>query len=169
MSQPQLQVPVLSLKARRNANENFRKRVKTLSSKCSELWRDYEADTYFIVHRNGRFYIYTSTDEPSWPLGPEKLQNIPSTSEKVTSTFRRVKPVDAHEKPKKSWGFCVDCMRYRPTRKSYWNGTDTCGNWVAWDRAVGMQNFLYNAPSVGERSGRVFVLASMPRSAGVSA
>jgi hypothetical protein len=60
-------------KARRGKNENFRKRIQTLSNKCSELQQDYEAKVYFVVCRNGRFYTYTSTDEPSWPPGTEEL------------------------------------------------------------------------------------------------
>ena len=59
------------------ANENFRKRLQTLGSKCSELWQDYEADVYFAVHRNGRFFTFASPDDPSWPLEPETLV-IPS-------------------------------------------------------------------------------------------
>ncbi|KAF1994103.1 hypothetical protein P154DRAFT_502388 [Amniculicola lignicola CBS 123094] len=65
-------------------------------------------------------------------------------SQEIEKLLKRVKPVDARGKSKRTWGFCIDCMRYRPTRKSYWNGKVTCGNWAAWDRAVRCWNTKFS-------------------------
>ncbi len=34
--------------------------------------------------------------------------------------LRLVKPLNAAGRPKKAWSICVDCLQYRPTKKSYW-------------------------------------------------
>lgn len=48
--------------------------------------------------------------------------------------LKRFRPRDSHGKHIRSLNLCVDCMRYRPTRKAYWTAvlakTDTEG----WDR-----------------------------------
>jgi hypothetical protein len=41
---------------------------------------------------------------------------------KMEELLRRVKPLDARGRPKRTWAVCCDCLRYRPTRKSYWKG-----------------------------------------------
>ncbi|KAF2184250.1 hypothetical protein K469DRAFT_580117 [Zopfia rhizophila CBS 207.26] len=64
------------LRTKRVENENYRKRLETLGSKSSELCRDYKAEVYFVAYRNGRFYTFTSTDEPSWPPGPDTLVSL---------------------------------------------------------------------------------------------
>jgi len=41
----------------------------------------------------------------------------------------RIKPLNGRGCEKKSWAVCYDCMRYRPTMKSYWKGKR--GDWVS--------------------------------------
>ncbi|KAF2194715.1 hypothetical protein K469DRAFT_706204 [Zopfia rhizophila CBS 207.26] len=77
---------------KRAANESFRKRIKTLGNKFSDLWLGHEADIYFVAHRNGRFYIFTSTDEPSWPPSPETLMKLyPLPIKKSLAQVHRIK------------------------------------------------------------------------------
>ncbi|OCK78444.1 hypothetical protein K432DRAFT_301951 [Lepidopterella palustris CBS 459.81] len=64
---------------------------------------------------------------------------------KIEEFLKRVEPLDAHGKPKRSWGYCVDCIRYRPTRKSYWKGKHT--GWLRtkhWEMAVTCWNVGYS-------------------------
>ncbi|KAF1956820.1 hypothetical protein CC80DRAFT_593512 [Byssothecium circinans] len=48
---------------------------------------------------------------------PPKCKHQGCYKEKL---LKRVRPRDKRGNPKKSWGLCVDCMQYRPTKKSYW-------------------------------------------------
>ncbi len=34
--------------------------------------------------------------------------------------LRRIKPLNRRGQPSRAWHVCLDCVRYRPTRKSYW-------------------------------------------------
>ncbi len=34
--------------------------------------------------------------------------------------LRRLMPLNARGRPSRAWAVCVDCLRYRPTKKSYW-------------------------------------------------
>lgn len=34
--------------------------------------------------------------------------------------LRVVQPLDSRGRPRRACDFCVDCLQYRPTRKSYW-------------------------------------------------
>ncbi|KAF2182672.1 hypothetical protein K469DRAFT_752116 [Zopfia rhizophila CBS 207.26] len=89
-------------KAKRTANNNFQKRMKTLGGKFSELWQEYDAEIYFLAHRNGRFYTYSSIDKPSWPPSPETLDRLyPPPIKKSPAHFSRkkrgqIKPI-SHE------------------------------------------------------------------------
>ncbi|KAF2177806.1 hypothetical protein K469DRAFT_542416, partial [Zopfia rhizophila CBS 207.26] len=65
--------------------------------------------------------------------------------QKIEELLKRVKRVDACGKPRRSWGVCVDCMQYRPTRKSYWNTKQlNWGDREAWDMAVKCWNVKYS-------------------------
>jgi hypothetical protein len=54
-----------------------------------------------------------------------------------TKLLRRLMPLDARGRPKRSWAVCGDCLRYRPTRKSYWKAKQSV--WVktkTWEGVV---------------------------------
>ena len=40
--------------------------------------------------------------------------------ETVEAVLRLVKPLNKAGRQRKAWHICVDCLQYRPTRKSYW-------------------------------------------------
>lgn len=65
-SQQQLQVLSHS-KARRAANNNYQKLSKTLYEKLAQFYLEYNANIYFLAHRNGRLHGFTSTDETGQP------------------------------------------------------------------------------------------------------
>ncbi|KAM5373289.1 hypothetical protein ACJZ2D_007118 [Fusarium nematophilum] len=56
--------------------------------------------------------------------------------------LKRVAPQDARGRPKKTVALCHDCLRYRPTRKTYWRGKkhEKCEEseqgLPGWERAV---------------------------------
>ncbi|MCJ1243467.1 hypothetical protein MMC30_000664 [Trapelia coarctata] len=57
----------------------------------------------------------------------------------------RIKPLNARGREKKTWAVCVDCMRYRPTRKSYWKRKR--GHWVNtkhWESLLWSWNAKYS-------------------------
>ena len=60
-------------RSKRATNENFRKQKETFLEKANRLKRNFDADCYILIRRNGRFYIYTSTNQPSWPPNPQDL------------------------------------------------------------------------------------------------
>jgi hypothetical protein len=76
MSSHQKSQTLARLKARRAANNNFYKQMKTLDKKFAKLQHDYDTDIYFLAYRNGRFHIFTSVDQPSWPPGPDTLVSL---------------------------------------------------------------------------------------------
>ncbi|KAF2787487.1 hypothetical protein K505DRAFT_329648 [Melanomma pulvis-pyrius CBS 109.77] len=55
----------------------------------------------------------------------------------IEGLLKRMKPVDARGKLKRSWALCIDCPQYRPTRKSYWNKKKSnCSSGKSWDIMV---------------------------------
>ncbi|KAF1358489.1 hypothetical protein EJ07DRAFT_156717 [Lizonia empirigonia] len=62
MASPQQPQLLAQAKARRAANNNYRKVSKTLFDKLSKLCQEYDTDVYFIAHRNGRFNGFVSRD-----------------------------------------------------------------------------------------------------------
>ncbi len=62
-----------SSKIAKRLAEKFRNRKESLVRKCDELRFHCQADVYILVSRNGRYYVYTSTDHPSWPPSPEHV------------------------------------------------------------------------------------------------
>ena len=59
--------------------------------------------------------------------------------------LRLVKPLNAAGRPKKAWYICVDCLPYRPSKKSYWKkkratGLDYWDYWVVeWNKDYSLQ------------------------------
>ena len=49
------------------SNEKFRKRKESILRKGNELGRLFQADIYIILRYKGKFHIYTSSDDSSWP------------------------------------------------------------------------------------------------------
>lgn len=35
--------------------------------------------------------------------------------------LQRLPPKDSRGRPSRAWNLCVDCLRYRPTRRAYWS------------------------------------------------
>lgn len=48
--------------------------------------------------------------------------------------LRIVNPLNKAGRPKKAWNLCVDCLQYRPTKKSYWKNNRASGldYWEGW-------------------------------------
>jgi len=59
--------------SRKAINEKFLKRKKSLLKKGNELKQLCEADVYILLHHHGRYYIYTSTEQLSWPPNPDNI------------------------------------------------------------------------------------------------
>lgn len=98
-SRQPLRAPACS-KARRAANNNFSKQMKTLDNKLTKLWRDYGTEIYFLAYRNGRFYLFSSKDESSWPPEPKSLVSPPrSTFIKLISFKDQVYPPPVKKGP----------------------------------------------------------------------
>lgn len=47
--------------------EKSRKRRRNLFKKANELAHLTSSDLYVVVHQRGRFYTYTSSEQPGWP------------------------------------------------------------------------------------------------------
>ena len=62
--------------AKRQTGEKFRKRKESLFRKCDELRIHCQADVYILVCRNGKYFVYKSTDHPSWPPSPEQIVSL---------------------------------------------------------------------------------------------
>jgi hypothetical protein len=58
---------------RKAITEKFRKRKISLVNKAGELADFCKADVYLLIRRNERFYIYSSTNQSSWPPSPEQI------------------------------------------------------------------------------------------------
>lgn len=57
---------------RNRANENFKKRWRTFLKNGFRVQRDYHADVYILLRRNGQLYEFKSTGD-AWPLSYEKV------------------------------------------------------------------------------------------------
>jgi hypothetical protein len=76
-------------RSKRATNENFRKQKETFLQKANRLKRDYDADCYILIRRNGRFYTYTSIDQPLWPPNPQDLVGpLLSIAVRTTNCFK---------------------------------------------------------------------------------
>jgi hypothetical protein len=51
----------------RNKREQLRRGKKTLFKKAHKLAKVHKIDIAVIMHENGRYYTYRSTDQESWP------------------------------------------------------------------------------------------------------
>ena len=59
--------------------------------------------------------------------------------------LRRLMPLDARGRPKRTWAVCGDCLRYRPTRKSYWKAKQSVRvKTKAWEGVVKSWNVKYS-------------------------
>jgi hypothetical protein len=71
-SQSQSLVPRPPKKGKQAA-EKFRRRKASLASKSKELAELCDADVYLLIRRNRKFYVYSSTEELSWPPSADEL------------------------------------------------------------------------------------------------
>lgn len=63
-------------KKRDRSNENFKKRWRTFVKNGFLTHRDYHADVYILLRRNGQTYEFKSTDQ-AWPLTAGDLVRTP--------------------------------------------------------------------------------------------
>lgn len=59
-------------KKRDRTSKNFRKRWRTFIKSGFEVHRNYHADVYILLRREGQTYEFKSTDN-AWPLSPEDV------------------------------------------------------------------------------------------------
>ena len=58
--------------------------------------------------------------------------------------LRLVKPLNTAGRPKKAWAICVDCLQYRPTKRSYWKKKRASGAVMSiWENGVANWNDQY--------------------------
>jgi len=62
---------------------------------------------------------------------------VSSQSFIMEQLLRLLKPLTATGRPKQTWKLCVDCLQYRPRRKSYWEKKDYISEDVTADWAIG--------------------------------
>jgi hypothetical protein len=59
-------------------------------------------------------------------------------------------PLDARGRPKRTWAVCGDCLRYRPTRKSYWKAKQSVRvKTKTWDGVVKEEPGFLKALQIG--------------------
>ena len=58
---------------KRIGREAIRRRRETLFRKADELGKMSDAHIYILVYDGGRYYLYSSRDEPSWPPSKEHI------------------------------------------------------------------------------------------------
>lgn len=71
---------------------------------------------------------------------------------RMFSLLRRLAPLDARGRPKRTLALCCDCLWYRPTRKSYWKkdgeryttAKPGIGAWEIWDSRVSAWTSSYS-------------------------
>ena len=63
-------------KSARRSTENFRRQIRTMLQKGERIRSSFEADVYIQVRRNGKIYIYKSSQEGLWPLNKTALVGI---------------------------------------------------------------------------------------------
>jgi len=57
----------------RQVREKFRKRKASLASKAKELAALCNAEVYLLIRKTEKFYVYSSTEELSWPPSADEL------------------------------------------------------------------------------------------------
>jgi hypothetical protein len=75
MSVPQRDT-LVHQKERRAADNNYSRLSKTLCKKLLKLFRDYDADIYFLAYRNGRYRGFVTTDENGQPWSPPDQNSL---------------------------------------------------------------------------------------------
>jgi hypothetical protein len=60
-------VQIMEANILRNKREQLRRVKKTLFKKAHKLAKVHKIDIAVIMHKNGRYYTYRSTDQESWP------------------------------------------------------------------------------------------------------
>jgi hypothetical protein len=58
---------------KKNEREKLRKRKNNLFKKAYELGKLCNVDVAVIVHKNGRYFTYRSTDKESWPPSMKEI------------------------------------------------------------------------------------------------
>ncbi|UPL01890.1 hypothetical protein LCI18_012824 [Fusarium solani-melongenae] len=96
-----------------------------------------------------------------WSSEPPKPKENRCSCSLTKDLLQRFRPVDSRGRVSRAWSWCVDCNRYLPKRKGYWNGvlrkmntqdwTDT--TYSTWDSDVYWYNSGYKrqCPSCNRR------------------
>ena len=58
---------------KRVVQESFRKRRNNFLRRAHEIGAQYGANIYVLIHRQGKYYVYTSTLCASWPPPVEEV------------------------------------------------------------------------------------------------
>jgi hypothetical protein len=58
---------------KKNTQEKFRRRKISLLSKADDLHRFFGADVFFVIQKNGKYYVYISAEKPHWPPTKEQI------------------------------------------------------------------------------------------------
>ncbi|KAM5356441.1 hypothetical protein ACJ41O_003087 [Fusarium nematophilum] len=68
---------------------------------------------------------------------PSKLLSRPYCAcLQIEDVLKRARPTDSHDRLSRKWNLCVDCRRYRPTRKGYWGDKLTEIDTSNWDKTA---------------------------------
>ncbi|KAH8661757.1 hypothetical protein BGZ61DRAFT_147698 [Ilyonectria robusta] len=97
----------------------------------------------------------------------------PPLRHRMLSLLRRLAPLNARGRPKRTSALCCDCLWYRPTKKSYWKKDGErytlvkpgIGAWEIWDNRVSTwtSRFSFQCPAcwlkermaILERAGKI--------------
>lgn len=60
----------------KNEREKLRRRKKSLIKKAYELGKLFDIDVAVILHKNGRYFTYRSTDQESWPPSMKQIVSL---------------------------------------------------------------------------------------------
>lgn len=77
----QTQLPAGRDKERKRQKTSFGKRRKTLFFKAEKLFRQYRAEVFLMVRKDQKYYILSSSDDPTWPSSTADVKLQVSTPE----------------------------------------------------------------------------------------
>ena len=75
---------------KRVVQESFRKRRNNFLRRAHEIGAQYGANIYVLIHRQGKYYVYTSTLRTSWPPPVEEVVIYFLTRLHIKLTIRMV-------------------------------------------------------------------------------
>ncbi|KAI9155210.1 hypothetical protein HJFPF1_07787 [Paramyrothecium foliicola] len=73
----------------------------------------------------------------SWHRKAFDLELNPCKCTLLTDLLKRFKPKDAQGRASRAWTLCVDCQKYRPTRRAYWSSILAKMDTQGWGKTEG--------------------------------